>query len=322
MTAQDNPLDAVAALMRERQKYEGWMEALEQRRGAAPEHVYERVHRDYEGRLREVMRQLAEHSPALEEQAGRLEGRLAELAEEERTRRDERAERELRSLVGEVEAGRWEAYSRESDTELARVAGEQEQLRGELGQVRELIAAATTPPRALTPISTPAADPEPVPAPAPAEEAAATAAADEASPFEIRRGEDAMEELMPSAGGGSGGDEEPPLREPASAAPEGEGATAHEASPAGGFDELEFLKSVADDPRGAPRPKRSGLGPSNPPGSRGEPPFAANVTGNRPIVLRNEGGQPAKSLKCTECGSMNYPTEWYCERCGAELAAL
>jgi hypothetical protein len=29
-----------------------------------------------------------------------------------------------------------------------------------------------------------------------------------------------------------------------------------------------------------------------------------------------------KTLKCTECGAMNYATEWYCERCGAELAAL
>ena len=30
----------------------------------------------------------------------------------------------------------------------------------------------------------------------------------------------------------------------------------------------------------------------------------------------------AKTLKCGECGTMNLPTEWYCERCGAELAAL
>jgi uncharacterized OB-fold protein len=29
-----------------------------------------------------------------------------------------------------------------------------------------------------------------------------------------------------------------------------------------------------------------------------------------------------KTLKCQECSTMNYPTEWYCERCGAELAAL
>jgi uncharacterized OB-fold protein len=27
-----------------------------------------------------------------------------------------------------------------------------------------------------------------------------------------------------------------------------------------------------------------------------------------------------KSLKCKECGTMNLPTEWYCEKCGAELS--
>ena len=32
--------------------------------------------------------------------------------------------------------------------------------------------------------------------------------------------------------------------------------------------------------------------------------------------------QAVKTLKCAECGSFNYPTEWYCERCGGELAAL
>jgi hypothetical protein len=29
-----------------------------------------------------------------------------------------------------------------------------------------------------------------------------------------------------------------------------------------------------------------------------------------------------KSLKCQECGTLNFPTEWYCERCGGELAAF
>jgi hypothetical protein len=32
--------------------------------------------------------------------------------------------------------------------------------------------------------------------------------------------------------------------------------------------------------------------------------------------------QAVKTLKCQECGTLNYPTEWYCERCGGELAAL
>ncbi len=29
-----------------------------------------------------------------------------------------------------------------------------------------------------------------------------------------------------------------------------------------------------------------------------------------------------KTLKCKECGTMNLPTEWYCESCGGELATL
>jgi hypothetical protein len=52
-------------------------------------------------------------------------------------------------------------------------------------------------------------------------------------------------------------------------------------------------------------------------------PLAANVTESNPIVLKPQGGQERhKTLKCQECGTMNYPTEWYCERCGAELAAV
>ena len=34
------------------------------------------------------------------------------------------------------------------------------------------------------------------------------------------------------------------------------------------------------------------------------------------------GGDTLKTLRCTECGTMNLPTEWYCERCGGELAAF
>ena len=51
-------------------------------------------------------------------------------------------------------------------------------------------------------------------------------------------------------------------------------------------------------------------------------PLAMNVSGNIPIVLKDKSSEAAKSLKCGECGAMNYPTEWYCERCGAELASL
>jgi uncharacterized OB-fold protein len=41
-----------------------------------------------------------------------------------------------------------------------------------------------------------------------------------------------------------------------------------------------------------------------------------------PLAQTNEDAEVAKTLKCKECGTMNLATEWYCESCGAELAAL
>lgn len=119
----------------------------------------------------------------------------------------------------------------------------------------------------------------------------------------------------------------------------------------GGFDELAFLSSVVDTPAGpmdaapAERPdertRRDSFAQrapdegivnlSNDPDAQlnnqgsarsAGSPLAMNVSGNIPIVIRDKTSEAAKSLKCGECGAMNYPTEWYCERCGAELASL
>ena len=60
------------------------------------------------------------------------------------------------------------------------------------------------------------------------------------------------------------------------------------------FDDLAFLRSITDTGSGTP--------------SAGTP--------------KPTGSEPAKTLRCTECGTMNFPTEWYCERCGGELAAF
>jgi hypothetical protein len=118
----------------------------------------------------------------------------------------------------------------------------------------------------------------------------------------------------------------------------------------GTFDELAFLSSVVNTPAGpmdtppADRPDERARRDSfaqrapdegivnlsndpgaalNSPASRAaSSPLAMNVSGNIPIVLKDKSGEAAKSLKCGECGAMNYPTEWYCERCGAELASL
>ena len=41
-----------------------------------------------------------------------------------------------------------------------------------------------------------------------------------------------------------------------------------------------------------------------------------------PSFLKDVPNEQVKTLRCQECGTMNYPTEWYCERCGGELAAM
>jgi hypothetical protein len=98
-----------------------------------------------------------------------------------------------------------------------------------------------------------------------------------------------------------------------------------------GFDELEFLKSVVDS-RGHPvnptpsspqSPSRPDSGSLNAfPGSSMPSAHTPRESTEVPAFLRDVPGEQVKTLKCQECSTMNYPTEWYCERCGAELAAL
>ena len=84
----------------------------------------------------------------------------------------------------------------------------------------------------------------------------------------------------------------------APSAPQASTATAAPAEAGGVFDDLAFLRSVID-----PTPAASSGGVSS----------VAEVA---------PPSEPLKTLRCTECGTMNLPTEWYCERCGGELAAF
>jgi len=86
-------------------------------------------------------------------------------------------------------------------------------------------------------------------------------------------------------------------------------------------DEMAFLKSVSDDEPARPIGRRS----SNP----GMPAVTTTTApSSAPSAAAAAGGGSkaasgvAKTLKCGECGTLNRPTEWYCERCGAELAGV
>ena len=81
-------------------------------------------------------------------------------------------------------------------------------------------------------------------------------------------------------------------------------------------DELAFLKSVSDE-----EPSRPSRRPSNPgmPAQTAAPPRTPEPAAPAPGKVASG---VAKTLKCGECGTLNRPTEWYCERCGAELAGV
>ena len=249
-----NPMDAVAALMDERARYEAWLSTLETRRGATPNHVYDRVRVDYEARLRAVLEQLAGRASELQERADALRAQVNDLQRQEDAHRDERAEAELRAAVGEHTAEQWNQIRERADAEIARLSAARQEIANDLDRVKEVLAAARTS-REQGP-SAPRSPSAPTVIPGPAAPAAPSRRHD-AEPL-VR----AAERPVPEQSG-----------DPSS------------------FDELAFLKSV--------------VGPRGPNGP------AAPVP-----------AEQVKTLKCQECGTMNYPTEWYCERCGGELAAM
>ena len=78
------------------------------------------------------------------------------------------------------------------------------------------------------------------------------------------------------------------------------------------IDELAFLKSVTEDDKNAPSPRRAS-------GAQYQPDDPQDATPHAPL---DEDAPVEKTLRCRDCGTMNLATEWYCESCGAELAAM
>jgi hypothetical protein len=333
MTDSTNPMNELPPLLEERSRYESWLTALEARRETTPQHVFERVNADYRGRLQRVEEQIASHRQHILDERGSLESRLSLLKAEEQLRRDERAELELRAHVGELAGKEAEKAFRAVDEVINQLVSEKSVLEKRIGELDALLEIRPTPPA-------PAAA---APSAPPAHESVVEKAPVREPQREAQR--QPVREVP---------------REPMRGAPREAQRESQELripqTPGGSFDELAFLSEVVgekDRPSGATSATSAASQPANSgqaaraanastfgrndsgaesllsgldDSSRrtsGEAPFAANVSGNIPIVLRTSGQtEQTKTLKCGECGTMNYPTEWYCERCGAELAAL
>lgn len=314
MTKEAQPgLENVSALMLERQRIESWLATLEARRGSTPDHVYQRVHGDYSARLKTITDQLIARNAVLKTHVEQLTQKLAQYDADAQRFRDVRAESEVRMQVGELSVTDWNAKARECDEGVAKIAELQTAARASLAQAREILAMvsggnrsgsqraahAPTPPRLLRPV-------DGLQTNAPTNGGSSPSGKHKLNELEFLN---TVVGNQPQATGNG-------ALQPTEPKPEG----APELSET-------LLERVTQAQRGSLRQENDAdsllKGVGNPAPNKPQP-LAANVTEQNPIELKSAPGGPErhKTLKCAECNTMNYPTEWYCERCGAELAAL
>ena len=300
-----SPLDAVRQLLAEKAKFEKWLTDLDAKRATTPVHVFDRVRADYSGRLQGVLDQLKTHASAMEEHAASLTKKLQQLTESEQGMEDTRAESELRAQVGELSEHDWDKISKKLERDLAKVKQDQALIESDLNDLRGLLGS----------LAAPAPEAETSPPSAARGQAAETAAPAEGSVDELAFLKSVIGTTAPPQKPAADGAVEARADAPSAATPEAQPAKPAAAKPA-------VEKPAAEKPAA---PKMVNTPPPGPviKSRPGEEPLAMHVTGANPIVLRSSGvvEQP-KTLKCGECGSMNYPSEWYCERCGAELTSI
>lgn len=270
-------LDALNGLLKERQRYEEWLAALQEKRATTPDSVYQRVQSDYQTRLREVSSKLAERAGELRENIDALTVRLEEISRQERQQREARQEAELRAAVGEYTDKQWKEIGGAWDKELARLVKEKGAVDAQLNELSRIFALSVKEKQAeaiaaravsgdgarppISPVVPRPAIPEPPMLNPPAR----------------------VEQTAPARS------QQPSQNPPNSRSP---------------FDEFPVL--------------RPGGGSSAPPSTAVATPPSVPKTGG----TQDPRSEQHKTLKCPECGAANYPTEWYCERCGGELATM
>jgi hypothetical protein len=306
----------IEGLLGIRQQVTVWLERLDVAGARAPESVRTKVRADYRARLAQVVAQLGTHGDLI---ASTLDGLRAQSKEFLQSRTEEfeiRAEAELRHTVGEYTDDEWQLVELESsgkiegfDLELGRLAGEITRLE----EVQVLIMPAPArgaPPPAVefTPEGEeirvtkghaiempPMLDLDPL---SMSEQPALTLVRDEGPAAPPPRPE--APRFVPRPGS-------PKAPASARAIPFPQAGQQTSQAAAGPTDELAFLRSVTLD---------------SPPQNSKPTPQAGSSPGGSLDREERASLTVARTLKCGECGSLNRPTEWYCERCGAELAAL
>ena len=327
--AKTNALDALRALIAERQQYEQWMTALDAKKEGTAEHVFERVQADYRSRLGRVVTDIRGHAEELQLSISTLSSRLVEVARDEDMRREGLQEAELRAAVGEYEADQWEQLRSEAEQGLEKAAADRASLDAQLGELRAI--------QKLSEVGSVGSVPPVVEPVASAEPSAASGLAREekpepASPRPFVQSPAHSSSAAPSQPSVHAA-QSAPASAPASAPPSGVPSVAPSSPPSapvaasadGSANERPAAKSPEvprqDSPRVPLEPvaaAASAMTATQRPRSGKTPPGGVSA------ARRTEAAKPdqSKTLKCPECGTPNYPTEWYCERCGGELATM
>ena len=300
MTSADtHAMTVLQALLDERQRYERWIHTLEQRQGVTAPHVYSRVHTDYMLRLEQVLKRLAEQTEDLRAIVQTLASRLADLRGREAERIDARQEAELRAVVGEYEEEHWNHLREEADREIALIAEERRGVEEEFSEMERIMKSAG---------------------------GAALSGQDSA----VTSG--SAHEEMPSVDAASqypsSKIEQVPVLTTASATSQSSG---HKVASIPDF--LASGQAAASSPPSLPtdsvlaqRNEHLGRTPESDASHVREDGVTPQRRVPPPVPAQDAAAEPGhdqeKTLKCPECGTMNYATEWYCERCGGELATF
>jgi hypothetical protein len=308
----------VDRLLEQQRQYQDWLERLDKEAaGAAPSHVAQRVRADYAARLNEVTQELSEHQDGVRQALAEAEVRSEGLTKQHADRTDELAEARLRRQVGEFDEEQYEEIATRCKSALSELAKELATVERDIDRYEEILSL-------IKGVSgkrpAPASDvpPEPVPAAPAAGEARGRPF--DAGPTRVSAPQMDLDELaflrsLSERGVVPKTDArvEPPKTQPAKPEP----PAAQPATPEPPKSEPLRVEAVrteppASEPRKAERPQA----PAPP---RAPTAGAAEAKDVRPPERREtEGG--SKTLVCTECGTKNLPSEWYCEKCGAELA--
>lgn len=302
-------LAAVEELLSERDALHGWLARLDQSGTTAPEAVRARVRRDYEARMQKVTDRLRVHADAVTEKLRADRREHAELSTRATAARDALAEAELRHAVGEFERSRFEAERSRYAEDIAACEHSVDEVAARIRNLEEVHGIITAAPGASAPRPAAVAE-EPIEIDDLAPDAASVEApfADVDVDFDDDEGE-----LPPLV---------PPAQEfaPLSFRPTHGSEPARPAAPpmrASGPP----LGMPADVP---PRFVRTGETPAVPPPP--PPPvetlFEQDIVVAGPVPDAPPAANAGRTLRCGECGAMNKPLEWYCEKCGAELTAV